>query len=99
MNKLPDGAVKIHLYNIENVLRPRGSMKKESLSVDIKNKLDYLFHSWTDPIYEDSISEIDMIKLLHKNLIDETNIAFGKFIADLMKTNPQLVEDYIDSLN
>ena len=93
--KLPDGAVQVHLYNVNNMLRPRGSLEKESLSADIKDKLEWLFQTWTNPTYGDSIEEMDALKLIHKNLMEEVNIAFGTFLGEIAKIKPELVAKFL----
>ena len=43
---IPDGAIRIHLYPCRNVLKPRGSMKKESLGLVIYDRLISTFEDW-----------------------------------------------------
>lgn len=45
-NSIPDGAIRIHLYPCRNVLKPRGSMKKESLGLVIYDRLISTFEDW-----------------------------------------------------
>ena len=45
-NSIPDGAIRIHLYPCRNVLKPRGSMKKESLGLEIYERLVSTFEDW-----------------------------------------------------
>ena len=45
-NSIPDGAIRIHLYPCRNVLKPRGSMKKESLGLVIYERLVSTFEDW-----------------------------------------------------
>ena len=74
--------VRVHLYNVENVLRPRGHMKKESIGLYIKEKLHDAYESWSDPECGDSIDPEKLMELLHKNLTEEVNGAFRDFIAE-----------------
>ena len=51
-NKLiPKGAIRIHLYPYRNVLKPRGSMEKESLGLAIYERLTGNYDDWTNPEY------------------------------------------------
>lgn len=70
--------VRLHLYDIEYLLRPRGSLKKESLSLLLLEKLTDNFESWVDPTYGDSLSKEEAFKILKRNYIEETNLALDK---------------------
>jgi hypothetical protein len=79
---LPEGAVELHLYNIKNILRPRGGvMKKESLSAYLFYRLDYLIQTWSDPKYGDSIDKQELSELLWKNLHEEINTAWETILV------------------
>jgi len=45
-NSIPKGAIRIHLYSYKNILKPRGSMKKESLGLEIYERLTSVFEDW-----------------------------------------------------
>jgi hypothetical protein len=45
------GAIRIHLYSYKSVLKPRGSMKKESLGLEIYERLTSVFKDWSNPDY------------------------------------------------
>ena len=78
---LKDGSIKlIHLSKWENVLMPRGSMKKESIGVYILERLKGSYEGWTDPEYGDNPSEADLMLQLHKNLVSEAAEAWGEFV-------------------
>lgn len=79
-DQIPKGAVQIHLYDVKNVLRPRGHMQKESIGVYLLDRLEGSFESWTDPKYGDNPTEEELLKLLHKNLMEEVNGAYQEFI-------------------
>lgn len=79
-NSTPDGAIRIHIYSYHNVLKPRGSMKKESLGLLIYERLTDTFDDWTNPGYGDNPSENELLKQLRKNLMGEVEAAWEKFI-------------------
>jgi hypothetical protein len=81
-NSIPEGAIRIHLYPYKNILKPRGSMKKESLGLAIHERLTNIWEHWTDPDYGDNPSEDLLMKRLRKNLLDEVEAAWSKFKND-----------------
>lgn len=87
--KIPKNAVKVHLYNIENVLRPRGHMKKESVSEYIMDRLMGAFESWSDDQHGDN-PEIDtLLRLLQKNLKEEVDGAWIEFLKRIKTLNKE----------
>jgi len=70
----------IHLYNIDDVLKPQGSLRNESLSLAIIEKMKDAFESWTDPKYDDSVDKQTAIDMLMHNLEKEVIIATVKFL-------------------
>ena len=94
---MPPGAKQYHLYDVKDVLRPRGSMKKESIGLTIKDKLHDAYESWSDPKYGDAIDKIKLLKLIHANLMEETLESFGLFISELCenKDNRKAIEAYL----
>jgi hypothetical protein len=84
MYKLPKGAILLHLYHPENVLRPRGGkLQKESLSLKILENLRAAFESWTDPKYGDSLTKEELFSLLSRNLSQEVYFAWDKFLDEI----------------
>ena len=79
-NSISNGAIRIHLYPYRNVLKPRGSMKKESLGSAIYERLTSNFEDWSNPDYGDNPSAEDLLKQLRKNLMGEVEAAWNKFI-------------------
>jgi hypothetical protein len=79
-NSIPDGTIRIHLYSYHNVLKPRGSMKKESLGNSIYERLADTYEDWTNPDHGDNPSEDELLKQLRKNLLSEVETAWDKFI-------------------
>jgi len=97
VNEIPEGAVRIHLYKVEDVLRPRGPMEKESVGLYIKDKLEGAFESWTDSQYGDRIDPVILLHLLHQNLMEEANAAFGQMLGELGKTDQATVKEFVES--
>ena len=79
-NSIPDGTIRIHLYPYRNVLKPRGSMKKESLGLAIYERLTSNFEDWSNQKYGDNPEPDELLKLLRKNLMSEVKAAWDKFI-------------------
>lgn len=79
-NSTPDGAIRIHIYSYHNVLKPRGSMQKESLGLLIYERLTDTYEDWTNPDHGDNPSEDELLKQLRKNLLSEVETAWDKFI-------------------
>ncbi len=67
-------AVQIHLYDSSDVLRPRGHMEKESVGLDLLERLRACYESWTDKKYGDNPDKSTLIKLLQDNLNEEANL-------------------------
>jgi hypothetical protein len=81
-NSIPEGTIRIHLYSYHNVLKPRGSMKKESLGLLIYERLTDTYEDWTNPDHGDNPSEDELLKQLRKNLLSEVEAAWDKFISN-----------------
>jgi len=79
---IPKGAIRIHLYSYRNVLKPRGSMKKESLGLEIYERLKSTFKDWSNSDYGDNPEPDELIRQLRKNLFSEVETAWEKFISD-----------------
>jgi len=77
---IPKGAKEVHLYDYADMLRPRGSMLKESLGLHICERLLSCHEDWSDPKYADNPDEFTLFKLLKDNLIEETEAAFATFL-------------------
>ena len=81
-NSTLDGAIRIHIYSYQNVLKPRGSMQKESLGLLIYEHLTDTFDDWTNPDYGDNPAAEELLKQLRKNLLSEVEAAWDKFISN-----------------
>jgi hypothetical protein len=71
--------VRIHLLNYKDVLKPRGSMKKESLGLYIKEKMMSDYEHFTNPEYGDNPDVADLIHQLGVNAITEVMEAVKQF--------------------
>lgn len=86
--EMPEGAVKLHLYKVENILHPRGSMKKESLGELILERLKSAYESWTDPKYGDAPTKEQLLSQLWVNLEAECNAAWASFRSSINDPTP-----------
>jgi len=78
--ELPPNAIRIHMHHYQNVLRPRGGvLQKESLSIDILQRLKDYYESWTDPKFGDNPTREKLISVLEKNLQEEVQFAVDEF--------------------
>ena len=82
IDSIPKGAVKIHIYHFKNVLKPRGSMQKESLGLGIYERLTAIFEDWTDPGYGDNPETSYLMIQLRENLMTEVEAAWMKFMNE-----------------
>jgi len=83
---IPPGAIRVHMYNYKDVLRPRGHMKKESIAEYILDRLEGSFESWTDGRYGDNPEVTELIAVIQKNLKEEVDGAWREFIKRINKT-------------
>ena len=80
MRQIQLGQIKrTHLYDIRNILRPRGPMQKESLSLEIYDYLKEAFEYWSNLKYSDSVTAEKLLPLLKRNLEQEVAIAWKRF--------------------
>ena len=77
---IPEGAVRIHMYNYQDVLRPRGHMQKESIAEYILDRLMGSYESWTDGEFGDNPEATELIATLQKNMKEEMDGAWREFI-------------------
>ena len=97
-NEIPKNANQIHLYNVYDVLRPRGHMKKESIGVSVKEDLESAFNSWTDNKYSDRVDPKLCLDILLKNLEEEINGAFHSFVKSVEKEHPEEVKEFLSGV-
>jgi hypothetical protein len=83
IDKLPEGVQRIHLYNFDNLLRPRGSMQKESIGVSLYEKFVREYEYWTDPNYGDRRPPEEVVQKIRENVMEELEQAFIKFLQDI----------------
>ena len=82
--EIPTGTIRIHLYSFRNVLRPRGgTMEKESLGLDIYERLQGAYEEWTNPKYGDNPEASEVLKQIRKNLMEEVETAWNKFTNEV----------------
>lgn len=74
-------AVQVHLYACENVLHPRGPMRKESIGAYLLDRLKGCYDEWTDPKYGDNPPEELLLTNLRDNLFNEATNAFEELLA------------------
>ena len=77
--KLPKDAVRIHPYRFEDILRPRGTMKKESLGEHILERLEGAYEQWSNGEYGDNPEVTVLLQYLHQNLMGEVQNAWREF--------------------
>ena len=78
---LKSGRIKrIHLYNWENVLMPRGSMKKESIGPYLLERMQGAYEDFTDPEYSDNPNEEELTQKLYLNMLSEVTEAWMEFV-------------------
>jgi len=80
IDELPEGAVRVHMYNHKDVLRPRGHMQKESIAEYLLDRLLSSYESWTDGEFGDNPEVTELIATLQKNMKEEVYGAWREFI-------------------
>ncbi|OQX93187.1 MAG: hypothetical protein B6I17_03880 [Tenericutes bacterium 4572_104] len=73
----------IHFYPVEDVLKPRGSMEKESVGMYLLEKLEGNFDHWSDPKYADNPDIGSLLFHLKSNLDSECQAAWNIFLQKL----------------
>ncbi len=81
--RTPEGAVRVHLYSVNKVLAPRGSLKKESLSEHLLEQLTNYYESWTDEKMGDNPTKLKLLELLKENMNQEVRIAWREFMRGI----------------
>jgi len=80
LEKIPEGAVQVHMYNPKGMLKPRGSMIKESIGLKICEELISYYESWTNSKYGDNPTQAEVLEILKKNLDDEVAASWKTFL-------------------
>lgn len=99
VTEIPEDAERVHMYNARDMLRPRGTMEKESLGEYVKDRLHGAFESWTDPKYGDTIEPGLAMCVLHQNMMEEINAAFNQFANEAGKHHPDALKKFIKALH
>jgi len=71
---------KVHFIDPKFILKPRGSMKKESLGLYIFDRLQCAYESWSDPSYSDNPDIGSLLFHLKENLESECQVAWNEFL-------------------
>lgn len=87
----------IHSYPAERMLAPRGSMEKESLSLELAQRLQRTWATWTDDKYSDSLSAEVAAMHLMTNLAHEVNAAIEDFAKGVANVAENLPEDFAEN--
>jgi len=80
---LPPGAVQVHFGSIETTWKPRGSLEKNSLSLDLLNRLRSKLDCWTSEEYGDSLEWEDAAAKLVESLREEVEAAIEEFVESI----------------
>ena len=80
MKKINSGeCTPCHLMSPEEIFKPRGSMKKNSMGEYLFERLVSAFEEWTDPKYGDNPPVDELIQIICDNLRDECSAALEGF--------------------
>lgn len=74
---------RVHLYPFDQVLRPRGSMEKESIGKYILDQLRSTYQSWTASSFGDNPPKESLLFALEENLKAECQDAWEKFLSEV----------------
>jgi hypothetical protein len=77
----PSTMRRVHRYDWRDVLRPRGEMAEESLSLEIFNQMVAVYETWTDSAYGD-LPDLPELRgqIIHnaRDAVEEAIEAFAK---------------------
>lgn len=81
---MKEGKLKqVHLGSVEHILKPRGSMKKESIGLYILERLEANFEHWSNPKYSDNPDLGALLFHLKSNLDSECHTAWNRFLKQV----------------
>ena len=80
-------AKEVHLFGPDNLLMPRGSMEKDSIGLDILDRLSSSYEHWTYPKYADNPEKAEILEILYRNLMNETCNAWEAFVKTIGAPN------------
>lgn len=86
-------AKKIHLTGIENTLRPRGPLQKESIGLTILERLVSNYEFWSDPSYSDNPGIKEFLYYLKNNLDSEVSAAWSEFLKMISTSENTSMEE------
>ena len=100
LQKLIDSgkARKVHLINADRILKPRGSLKKESIGLVILERLLSNFEHWNNPSYSDNPDVGALLYHLKNNLDSEVSAAWNEFLkmVNSNKSEKEIWKDFWD---
>ncbi len=77
----PSKMRRVHWGRWQDVLRGRGRLEKESLSLEIFEAMVSSYQSWTDPQFGDNPEPAELRERLIQNAREETEAAVAEFVA------------------
>ena len=89
-------AKKVHLSSVENTLRPRGPLQKESIDLLILERLISNFEHFTEPSYSDNPDVGTLLYQLKKNLDSGVSASWNEFLkmVNSGKTEQEMWNDF-----
>ena len=87
---------RVHLVGCDRALKPRGSLKKESIGLIILERLLSNFEHWTNPKYSDKPDIGVLLSYLKSNLDSEVQAAWNEFLkmANSNKSEEEMWRDF-----
>lgn len=73
-------AKKVHFIGPDRILKPRGSLKKESIGLVILERLLSNFEHWSNPSYSDNPDIGALLYHLKNNLDSEVSATWNEFL-------------------
>jgi hypothetical protein len=89
-------AKQVHLIGCGRTLKPRGSLKKESIGLTILERLLTNFEHWTNPKYSDNPDVGTLLSYLKSNLDSEVSAAWNEFLkmSNSNKSEEEMWKDF-----
>jgi hypothetical protein len=76
---------KVRLGSVKTILRPRGSMEKESIGLTIFERLESAIDWWTRNDYIDTPPLLETLATAKNNLYEEVEAAWNKLLSQFEK--------------
>ncbi len=89
-------AKRVHFISPDKTLKPRGSLKKESIGLVILERLLSNFEHWSDPSYSDNPDIGALLYYLKDNLDSEVSAAWNEFLkmVNSNKSEEEMWKDF-----